>query len=79
MTHDRFAAFWLAMLWNAARIGWPRIKAFYIEQIRRYVDRYYRIGRHSTRAQGLLHGRWAMDIVASLRGQRDLHSHRIPA
>lgn len=72
MTHDQFVTFWTAMLWNVLKLQYRRAKATVAEYLRRYGDRYYRIGRHSTRAQGLLHGRRASDLVWALRSERPL-------
>lgn len=67
---DEKLLFCLAIAWNVLKIQYARIRRVAAEATRRYGDRYYRIGRHSTRAQGLLHGRRANDIVWALRNER---------
>lgn len=72
MSFESIVTFWAAMIWHTLRIMWRRAKALFAEKVRRYGDRYYRVGRHSTRALGLMHSRRANDLVSLLRNERPL-------
>lgn len=78
MTHDRVATFWTAMLWHVLKIWYARLKAYKKQQAKRYVDRYYRIGRHRPTTVGYQNLRWATHLVAELREDRQLHHHQMP-
>ena len=67
---DEKILFFLAMTWNVLKVQGAKAKVAVAEYVRRYADRYYRIGRHSTRAQKLMHGRRASDLVWDLRNER---------
>lgn len=79
MTDDRVTAFWVfvGLAGYSLRLWWQRTLAFYHEQVRRYFDRYYRVGRHRPIVVGLSSIRWASHIVAELREDRELRHHQM--
>lgn len=75
MTHDRIATFWVAMTWQALKIWGPWFKARKEQQVKRYADRYYRIGRHKPKAIGLANLHWATSLTQQLRTEREVAHH----
>lgn len=76
MTYEQIAAFWAAMTYHALRIWYLRTRRFYREKVRRYLDRYYRIGRHRPTTVGYQNLRWAAHLTAQLREEHQARQSR---
>ncbi len=57
--------FWTIILWHTIRAAGRQTKAHYGEKVRRYADRYFRIGRHRPIAIGYQNIRWARNWVTT--------------
>lgn len=75
MTHDQIVTFWTAMVWQALKIWYARLKEHVNQQVRRYFDRYYRIGRHRPTTIGLANVHWASTLTQQLRTEREVGHH----
>jgi hypothetical protein len=70
MSIESRVTFWTVVLYQTLRFTWRQTRAVIAQKARRYADRYYRIGRHSGHALGVMHARRASDIVWNLRAER---------
>jgi hypothetical protein len=63
------------MVWHILKIWYTRLKDHITQQVKRYADRYYRIGRHEPRAIGLVNLHWASTLTQQLRLEREVGHH----
>lgn len=63
--------FWAAMLWHIGKIWYMRLRKHLENQIRRYLDRYFRLGRHRPVVIGLANVRWAPTLTRDIRLERE--------